>query len=406
MNRLKTLFRSGSIVILAATVVGGLAGYLANAIVGANITAVEYSSFGVFWSALYFIIAVISGVQQEVTRATRPKQDHSSGGALARRFAVIGAVATGAIVFVSGFWWAPIVFPSSDVWAVVAPIALGCSAYFVVAVLSGTLYGLTLWPAIGAMIVVDGVLRLAAIGTVLIGGWGETALYWAVVLPFPLTPSILWWVFRSRVVGRSMLDVGAAELTWNSLRTTTAAVAIGVLVSGFPVVLALVRPSAPAEELGTVIFGINLVRAPLVTIVLSLQSYLVIRFRSEPGRSGRTAAMLIGIIIGAALVFAGVAVLVAEWLLPILWADYALSGGFIAALAGSGGMLGLLCVSGPLALAKSRHGAYSLGWVAAAAVAVIALMSPLPLVTAIVVALSAGPAIGVAIHLIGARYSH
>ena len=63
---------SGVVAILIATAIAGGCGYIVTAVVGATRPADEYADFGVFWATLYLVIAALSGVQQEVTRATRP----------------------------------------------------------------------------------------------------------------------------------------------------------------------------------------------------------------------------------------------------------------------------------------------------------------------------------------------
>ncbi|WP_345064660.1 hypothetical protein [Leifsonia kafniensis] len=392
----------GVTLILLATAIAGGCGYVANLLVGGTRLPADYVAFGIFWSALYLVIASLSGVQQEVTRATAPRtagvsREHTTS---IRRFGIWASLATAAALIASGPFWMGAVFPD-DGWAFILPIAIGCASYVVVAVLCGTLYGLNLWPAIALMSSVDGILRLLLIGIVVLFDGGIDALVWAVVLPFPLTPLILWWFFRSSVVGRTSLDVGYRDLSWNVLRTVIASVATGILISGFPLVLKAMSPMASNAELGALVFAINLVRAPLVIVVLSLQSYFVVRFRDVPERAWGTFLKLSGAIVIVGAVGAVVAGLIVPPLLTLFPGGYALDGFVIAGLVATSALLGVLCLSGPLALARSQHGVFTAGWVVAAVASVLLLLVPGDLAGRMLFALAIGPLLGVATHLTG-----
>ena len=388
--------------ILVATAVAGGSGYIAMAIVGATRPPAEYAGFGVFWAAIYLVIAMLSGVQQEVTRATIPvPQGHPPRHHLALRFGAVTAVVVALVLAATSPLWAIPVFGDGG-WPLVLPIVLGAAGYVVVAVLAGTLYGLELWTAIAFMIAVDGVLRLLAILLVLAFGGDVVPLAWAVAVPFPLTPLVLWWFFRRRVAGRTMLDVGARALVWNSARTVAASIAIGVLVSGYPLLLKVARPDTQPDELGTAIFAVNLVRAPLVIVVLALQSYLIVHFRGAGARSWSSFLRIAAMLSAATIVLAAAAGLLGPLILEAWWPAYVLDGWFLAALVVTSGLLGLLCVSGPLVLAHAQHGVYTSGWIAAALATIVCLIVvPGGLGVAVIVSLMVGPLIGVAVHVVG-----
>ena len=63
---------NGAVLILAATAIGGGAGYVLQAFAGPTLDTKLYAPFSVFWSALYLFVSALSGLQQEVTRATKP----------------------------------------------------------------------------------------------------------------------------------------------------------------------------------------------------------------------------------------------------------------------------------------------------------------------------------------------
>jgi hypothetical protein len=390
----------GVALILVATAVAGGCGYIANILVGATRSAADYVEFGVFWSALYLLIAALSGVQQEVTRATHRRTDGDTSPNPARNFGIAAAVVVGLLIAASGPLWSGALFPK-DGLTFVLPIAFGAAAYVVVAVIAGTLYGLSLWRGIALMMTLDGVLRLAAIIVALAIGGGINALAWAVVLPFILTPLIVWWFLRRSVVGRTKLDVGYGPLIRNVFGTVLASIATGLLISGFPLVLRVTSPGAGESEMGALIFAINLVRAPLVIVVLSLQSYLVVRFRNTPEHAIGTFVRLATLIVGCGLVLAVAAWYFLSPVLGIFGSEYALEPWVIAGLVLTSSILGVLCVSGPLALSRSQHVVYTTGWVVAALVSTAVLLIPGDSATRMLVSLAIGPVVGASVHVFG-----
>ncbi|KQQ95842.1 hypothetical protein ASF62_05010 [Leifsonia sp. Leaf325] len=404
-GRLRRALLSGATPILAATVVAGASGYLVTTLVGATRPPAEYAGFAVFWSTLYLVIAALSGLQQEITRGTHPRPADAGRGPrfpLAARFAASVAAIT-AIVVLAATPFLTALIPGEGVTPALA-IALGTASYVVVAVLAGTLYGLSLWPAIGLMISIDGVLRLVGVVIVILAGGGISELMWAVVLPFPITPLVLWWFLRRRVRGRSQLDVGPRRLTWNIARTLAASVSTGILISGYPLLLSATSVGVPAARLGALVFGISLVRAPLVIVVLSLQSFLVVRFRDDAAHAYRLFVRLALLIAVVAAVLAVIAAFVVPAVLDALWPAYHLDGWTVAGLVATSGVLGILCVSGPLTLARGRHGAYTAGWVVAAVTTIGLLLVPLAIEERMVLSLAVGPVIGVIVHTIASRH--
>jgi hypothetical protein len=388
--------------ILLATAIAGGAGYVVNAIVPIFRSPAAYAEFSVLWSALYLIIAALSGVQQEVTRATirRSVVAAKPRTTSVRSFALAVSGVTGVVILLSGIWWLPAVVGGNG-WALAMPLGLGAASYIVVAVLCGTMYGLELWAVVALMIGVDGVLRLIGVGVALLLGAGTVGLFWAVIVPFPLTPLILWTFVRRRIVGRSELDVASGRLSWNVLRTIAASAATGVLISGFPLLLAATSPLATKHDLAAVNLSINLIRAPLVIVVLSLQSYFVVQFRNSAGAAFGQFLKLVLAIAGVTVILAAAAWALAPVVLGWFGHAYVLDGWTVAALVGASGLLGVLCVSGPLALGLAQHGVYVTGWVIAAIVSVLVLLVPGELVPRMLLSLAIGPTIGVFVHAFG-----
>ena len=390
---------SGFAIILIATAFAGIASYAVTILSPNQIGLAGYAVFAVFWSSLYLLVGALGGIQQEVTRATIPAvpgvAPHASR---SRLFAAVASTVTFAVLIVSAPLWAGSVFPTQG-WSLVWPLAVGAASYVVVAVLAGSLYGVRAWVPLALMISTDALLRLVALSITLGFTRDIVALAWAVAVPFPAALAVLWPAIRGSIIGRSRLDVGYRNLSWNVARTVVAASATAVMVSGFPLLLGLTSHSESPAILGMFIVTITLTRAPLIIVALSLQSYFVVHFRDNHARFWSYFLRLIG------LVLAGGAVLAAAgWLFGPATYNFLFpntlqpDAPFFAILVGSSALVAALCVTAPALLARSKHLVYSAGWVAAAVVTVITLMLPLDFASRTIAALVLGPIVGLIVH--------
>ncbi len=382
--------------ITVATAVSGIAGYVVTALVYRSIGAADYAEFATFWGALYLLVGALSGIQQEITRATRPIPVGSRHRAnRARDFGVLVAVLVAVAVAASAPLWAPGVLGRIDLaW----PLAVGAAGYVLVAVLSGSLTGIAHWRALAAMIAADGLLRLVLVAGAVVFSDDPTVLAWAVVAPFPLVILLVWPFIRRGFIGRSDIDVGLGELSWNSARTVLAAAATALIVSGFPLLLGATSQRDDPALVGELIFTLTLSRAPVVITVMGLQSFLIVQFRHRAG-AWRFHWMLQAGIAAFALVLAGLAWLAGPTVLDwVGGADGALDGSAVAALVASSALVGMVTVSGAATLARSDHRAYATGWLLAALVTASIMLSPIDLMPRVLIALIAGPLVGLAVH--------
>jgi len=361
------LRESGLSLIIIATAIAGVASYLVTWLVPNRIGLAEYALFAVFWSFLYLVVGTLSGIQQEVTRATRAvgERDGSSP-ARATVFALLGAATVLVLVLGSAPTWMGSIFPREG-WSLVFPLAVGTTSYVFVAVLAGSLYGLATWLPIALMVVVDSLLRLAGIGVVLLFTNDVVALAWAATLPFPGALVVLWPFIRKSIVGRSELDVGYRRLSWNVARTTVAAAATSAMVSGLPFLVGITAPSQSRALMGTLILSITLTRAPLIIVAMSLQSYFVVAFRARANDFWRFFLLVQSLVFGGGAVLAILGWLIGPAVFGLLFQrQVALEGWYVAVLVVSSTLVAALCVSAPALLARGQHFAYTSGWVAAA----------------------------------------
>jgi hypothetical protein len=391
----------GLVVIGGATIIAGIAGYAVTLLVYRVVGASAYAIFAVFWAALYLLVGGLNGIQQEVTRATfaiepgtrtRPNR--------ARNLGIVATAGVFVLVLATALAWNHAVF-TTEGWALVFPLAVGAASYVLVAVLGGSLYGVSQWRFIALMIASDGILRVLLVGIGLIFTRDVVALAWLVALPFPLVVLLLWPVIRRGFVGRTDVDASYRRLSWNALRAVVASVSTAVLVSGFPLLLGVTAHGQPAALVGELIFAITLTRAPLIVSVMALQSYFVVRFRDLGPAWFALFLRALGIVGALAVILA-----VLGWTAgrPVLeWVSghpVPISGATIAILVASSALVGALCLTGPAVLARSLHLGYSLGWAVAAVVTIVIMSLPIAFLTKVNCALLIGPVAGLVVHVI------
>ena len=390
--------------LITATGIAGLAGYLVTWFVFRGVGPASYSAFALFWSALYLIIGALSGIQQEFARATSSligsHQDAKvAGRARPSIFALGAAVASMAIVLTAAAFLPSTVFGKNGA-ILIAPLAAGVAFYVFVAVLTGALYGVSRWGILAMLITCDALLRLAFVTVAIPFSPSTTVLAWLVVAPFVLAPILLSPFLRRVLKGQMQMDVGYGKLAWNASRTVTASAATGIIVGGFPLILGLTSQEISPVVLGQLIFVITLTRAPLVITVMSLQSYLVVQFTMAASRVWVVFAKIVGLIAAAAIFFALVAWFVGAWALDLIaGSTLDIDPLLISILVLSSGLVATLSVSGAVVLSANNHFAYATGWVAAAAVTVAVLVLPIDFFLRLQLALMLGPLAGILLHV-------
>ena len=386
--------------LLAATVIGGLVAYFITWLVPRSTGFADYTPFAVFWGFLFLSVAALSGVQQELTRASRPvAAGETSHLRVALTFGARVAVGVFVLFAATSPLWSTAVFGENT--TLVWPLATGAATYVLVAVTGGVLYGLRLWRGLFWLITVEALARVITVSLALALSGDVLVLAWAVAIPFPTAVICLLIYVRRNVVGKAVLDVSARGLTWNVARTVVASASMGALISGLPLLISLTSSTVPSAVLGLVIITMTLTRAPLTVVLMAFQSYLIVLFQSAGAKASmlllRLCLAILGV--GALLTVLGYALgpPVFAFLFP---GESVPSASLIAAMVGSSAVLGLLCATSPALLARSNHAGHSLGWLAAALGTVTCLLIPGEFESRVVIALFVGPAIGLVLHAI------
>lgn len=392
--------RRGFALIVAASAIVGISGYAIAWLVYRGVGPDDYALFAIFWSALYLVVGGLTGIQQEVTRATRPVERPDGRANRARNFALVLAALVAGTVLASSPLWAIPIFGAP--WIVFAlAIGVGAGSYVLFSTLAGSLYGIESWRPLALLIAFDGAVRLLLVGVGLVLGVDVVVLACLVVAPIPLAVVVLWPILRRGFVGRTTVDVGYRALSSNVARTILAAASTAVLVSGFPLLLGVASPNVKAAVLGELIFAITIVRAPLIVGIMAFQSFLIVVFR-DGEHWLRRLVLLEAALLGVGAIGALLGALVGPAVLELVGGHPStLSGGFVALLVASSALVGGLALAASAVLARSRHSLYSAGWVLAAIVTIVALLLPLPLIDRVSIALIAGPVAGIVTDALG-----
>jgi O-antigen/teichoic acid export membrane protein len=397
--------RRGLAVILGATAVAGACGYLiqlaAPALLG---DAHAYLAFSVFWSTLYLFGSAVSGVQQELTRATHASP-RPTGRRTLRIFTLGAAVVLAAVSALVGILLSSGPFAPAPA-AMTVWFTVGLVGYLLMSILTGLMYGLELWGPIASLVVADALIRAVLVMVGFALGLSTGVLAALVASPFALAVGIVWLLIRRRVVDRFLVDVGARQLTANTLRTSLGAAAMGVLVTGLPLLLRTTMPNADAAALAGLVLVITITRAPLIIPLMALQSYLVVEFR-------RSSAHIWSVLSRYLLILAAVtaALAAAAWaggpalIYFISHGQFAVAASTCAAVVASAGLVAAICITGPALLARGQHNWYVAGWVISAAATICLLMTPVEIGLKTALALLLAPGLGVIMNVLSVRYT-
>lgn len=397
------------VLILGATAISGLAGYAVTWRVYTAIGAAGYGVFSVFWSALFLVVGILFGLQQEATRATAQTFVQERTTAVSRRrtslwaFAGAMALAVGVVIMAtSPLWAAPSLGPANQDLS--SWVALGTALNCLVATALGVAAGAGMWRQLAAIVALDGIIRILGVVAVLATTDNLVALAIAVIVPFPLSLAIAFVSSPRRFIGSARVSVGVRTLIANTVRTLLAASATAVLINGFPLLLSFFSGPENHAGLGSLVLTVTLTRAPILVPLTAMSSYLVSRFSHHPDRVGR---IVTGLMVGIAVIIAILCLAAWLWGLAamhlVFGAEYDLGVGVIVSLIASSGLIGALFVSGSAVLSRDAHGLYALGWVVASVITVGFLFVPIDLATRAAIALAAGPAVGLVVHGVGHR---
>lgn len=385
--------------ILVATAVAGALGYAIQLAAPVLLSDdASYVTFSVYWSTLYLCVAALSGVQQEITRAARPVSGEPPSAVL-RQFTLAAVATVIVVVSVMGVLLAPLILPESSLPLVMA-LTIGVVGYLLLATFSGVLYGLRRWRAVAATTILDAGFRAVFVLIALAAGWPAEWVALSVSLPFGLAFLAVWVRVRHGVIGAFRLDVGLSRLVAHVAGTVVAAAAMGLIMSGLPMLLGATAGAVDRAALAGLILAITLTRAPIVIPMLALQSYFISTFRGAGAALLRRVLLVCAGLAAVIVAISALAWLVGPWAIGVLSAGrFTIGGPMMAVITLSAGLVALMCVTGPVLISERRHIPYVGGWVVAALATIGALLLLLPFELRLTLALLAAPALGLLVHI-------
>lgn len=399
-----TISAAGATGVGLASLIGGVSGYLVLLVATRVLDPERNADFLTFWSLLFWCFGVLGGLQNETTRAVRSGTEHGRGARVLPLGLGIGAVAALAVV-ATGVLWAPRLL--GEQWPLlVAVLAVALVAFAGHATLCGALAGGSAWGGYSALVASEALVRVLLVGAAaVIGAAVASADGRAVWLEAATGLAAGTWLAlvlvdrRAKAAARSTADVPARRLLGQVGHAVVAAAASAALVVGFTVLLRATTGAAEFASAAPVILAISVTRAPLLIPLTAYQGVAIAYFLDRRGAGLRAVATVLGAI-GLTTALASIAAgLVGPWLMRTVFGPaYGVPGPLLAMLTAAAGALALVTLTGAAVLATGDHRWYATGWVVATVVAVAALLLPMDLEPRAVVALSAGPLAGAAIH--------
>ncbi|ABY25026.1 hypothetical membrane protein [Renibacterium salmoninarum ATCC 33209] len=406
LSKKKLISKYEAMALFSASIVAAVTVWAASIIATRVLDVPGFAQFqGVFWPIVFAIFGIISGIQQETTRAVgnQLQTDSDTKRTLVVPPALMFGLGGGLLVLISAPFWSATYLPQFT-WPSVLLISLTVVLFSVQTALAGAAAGLGKWFLFAGLGGVEAAWRLLALVLAAVFAGSVFGLEVAVV-----SASFIWVVFvllsrDARNLFRARADVPAGRFARNIGLATVSSFGSAVLTAGFPFALLIIYGSA-TPELNALIAVIGITRSPIMIPLLAFQGVAIaafLRHKEAPFRAMfRPLAAIFGLgIFGAILAF-----FLGPTLFDLLYKNYAglVPGVVLAALTFGGVFMGSLVLSGTAALAVNVHKVYTTGWVTAVVVSIGLLFVPIGLVERTLLALYLGPLIGVVIHLLGIK---
>jgi O-antigen/teichoic acid export membrane protein len=391
---------TGSVlIVLGSSVIAAASGFLVLIILAPALGPAEYSIFSAFWSAMFLIVGLFFGIQQETTRAVAAAADESRTERPTNltKFAAVVSVCLLALTLVTGVFWSAQLFGDSNShWLI--PLSLGVSSYVIVAAINGILAGSGRWQLFALQPILDGLLRLVFVFAAVALDLGTWAVIWAIALPLPISLVVMLALSRKTLSRFGKINESYRKISRNAGRTVAASGSMSILINGLPLLI-VIFGRADAATLGTIILALTVTRAPILVPLTAMQSILIAKFSREPAKRAKTLALVSSVLIVITLLIATVFFLSGEWLFVRLFGeDYALSGALLAGMVFASGSLALLTVVAAAALSASLHSYFLASWsVASGGTIVLLAMIPLEIGWRTVISLIASALTGASI---------
>ncbi|CEI29723.1 hypothetical protein [Propionibacterium freudenreichii] len=379
--------------VAAASLVAALSNFVLMFVGTRTLSDAAGTEFLAFWSLLTGLFGVISGVQNETTRAVGAVAEGRMRGVRA----VWPALIVGGVVAVIVAALAPViahrVVPLSASTAVPALVVIAV-AYAAYVTLVGSFGGRGWWPHYAGLLCAEVGLRVALVMLVFVagaslGGYelacvGATAILLVYLVASP----------RARQAIASFADAGLAAMVRKNALAVVSTTSTAILVTAYGAVLKGFAHGADPLLLGGLILAVSLTRAPIMIPLTSFTGVAIKLFLKRRDAPFAAIAKPFWALIALGLVGGAAAWFVGPWFVGFFNPGYQIAGWVFAALTFSSAFMAVLTLLGTMVLALDAHVVYSAGWLVASAVALVILVTPIGLALRVVLSLSVGPMVG------------
>jgi O-antigen/teichoic acid export membrane protein len=398
-QRLLDQMRRGSVLLASGGLISAAIAWLVLVLVARLAGPVDYEEFVIVWSVYFAAAGVLVGLQQQVVRALGTPGRSTEVSATRLGPGVLGVGTRAGLVVVPlavlAFGVALDVGTAQTVTVAVV-VACGTVVLVLASVVLGVLAADARWSVIAGVGVGDQVVR------------GVAVLVVVVVGPSPIT--LVLAVFAGLVAFAPLLRLAAprrmpeVEAVVFGRRAYAAMVSTGcanILIVGLPFLVELTGET-PAGVTASLFAAIYLTRSPLLVPANALRPMVLRLLLEHRTHLVRWVTTRLAPATGVALVLAAAGGhLVGPALLGLVFGpDFELSGPTMAALVMAAVLMLGLTLTGMAMVALDRDVAATAGWIATTVITITVLSVPVGVVERCVLAMVAGPATGMVVHLI------
>lgn len=400
----RAIDRKPRILLLMASIGGALSNFGILFLAARVLDVKENTEFLVFWSLMFGLFGVQSGIQNEATRAT---SDARAGGSNVFCSALILSTAFSALIAVTSPFWADYLLPSSPRLGTTVLVIIAC-LYPLYVTMTGALAGARHWMTYGSTLLTEVGLRVILVGIAAGFGYGLAGLeIGSAAAVFTLLVMLL--VSRSArrtLVARS--DVPLGRSVRNAVLAVSSTSCTALLITGYSALVQLTNPPSsmnmdPSSAItltGACMLAVSLTRAPIMIPLTAFVAVAISAFTGHSGSAWDAVRKPFAVLAVVGLLGAAAAWPIGPWALRLFRPEYDLPGWYFAALTASSVLLAWLTILGALALATGHHFLYFAGWGVASGVAVVCLVLPIHLLASTAISVSLGPALGCAVFAI------
>ncbi|MEW6879869.1 hypothetical protein [Trueperella pyogenes] len=366
-------------------------------LIGARVlSAADNAIFLSFWSALFLVTGVLSGIQQEVTRATTLADGR---GYSPFRFTLLAGLGMAIAVICAGPFFGPSISGGSSSLIPVLLIALAAFLYAGQMTVTGSLGGVRLWTTFAVVTGGEALVRLAAVGLVAFIGQQAIGFEVASVVAF------FFWVLLLATPSRYVLaqvrvSLPRSVFVQNIVWAMAAAGATAFLVNGFPFLMALTTSASEYQASADLAIAVSVTRAPILVPVFAFQAVVVAHYVRNPDQRKATTRRLVGALGAGAVILVPLAALIGPFVMGAVFGPgYESTPLILGVLVADAVLLAFLVLGGTITIALNRYRDCLVGWYASVALALVLMATlPLSLVERTLLTLSLAPLVGIVAH--------